>query len=197
MELIQGKRSHNVDRGWLAARAATSDVLLDLGTGDGRFVRQMAIAHPHRLCIGVDACRENLWAESRTAPPNAIFVIANALALPPELHGVAAQITINFPWGSLLRGLLDGTLLGELQRVAQPHAALDLRLNAGALIEAGVAFEAGATTIRHALLGHGWRCGPWRAMDAPALRSFPTTWARRLAWGRDPRALALRAEARG
>lgn len=198
MELIQGKRSQTVDYGRLAGyMVETGDVLLDLGTGDGRFVRKMAIDNPHRLCIGVDACRENLWAASRTAPHNAIFVIANALALPPELDGVASQITINFPWGSLLRGLLDGSLIGELQRVAQPHAGLDLRLNAGAPIEAGVAFEAGAATIRHALLCNGWRCDPWRAMNATALRSFPTTWAKRLAFGRDPRALALRAAARG
>jgi hypothetical protein len=31
-------------------------------------------------------------------------------------------------------------------------------------------------------------------MDREALRTFPTSWARRLAFGRDPRALLLRGD---
>jgi hypothetical protein len=33
----------------------------------------------------------------RKAPDNALYVIANALALPKELGGMASKITINFP----------------------------------------------------------------------------------------------------
>ena len=38
--------------------------------------------------------------------PNALFVVAAAERVPAELHGLADELTILFPWGSLLRGAL-------------------------------------------------------------------------------------------
>lgn len=37
--------------------------------------------------------------------PNSMFVEAAIESLPDEFEGVADEIHINFPWGSLLRGL--------------------------------------------------------------------------------------------
>ena len=194
MEIIEGKRSTEVAATALAARLSRyHDVWIDLGTGDGRFVRQLAAAHPRRLVIGVDACRENLRATSRRVPPNAMFVIANALALPSELAGVAHQVTINFPWGTLLTGLLSAApaLLQGLQAIAQPAATFELRLNGGALAEAGWSLEDGGARVRQVLRESGFAAGPPAYLDAAALRTIPTSWARRLAFGRDPRALYL------
>ena len=107
MESIQGKYAARIDAPALLGRLADyQEVLLDIGTGDGRFVRHMAAACPARFAIGVDACRENLRAHSRAAPANALYLIAEARALPHALDGQATAITINFPWGSLLGGLL-------------------------------------------------------------------------------------------
>jgi 16S rRNA (adenine(1408)-N(1))-methyltransferase len=196
MEIIRGRRSYAIDADEIAVRAWGHDqVLLDLGTGDGRFVRHMARLSPERLAIGVDACRENLRAVSRTAPPNAVYVIANVLALPCELAGLASQITINFPWGSLLHGLLDDkqSLLQGIAAAARLGAVLELRLNAGALEEAGWTLEAGGQRIRRVLDAAGFESGSLAPLDRQALRSLPCTWARRLAFGRDPRGLYLRA----
>ena len=38
--------------------------------------------------------------------PNALFVVAAAERPPTELLSIADELTINFPWGSLLRGAL-------------------------------------------------------------------------------------------
>ena len=38
--------------------------------------------------------------------PNALFVVAAAERPPAELSAIAAEVTILFPWGSLLRGAL-------------------------------------------------------------------------------------------
>ncbi len=132
---------------------------------------------------------------SRRAPQNALFLVANALALPDELSGRATALTINFPWGSLLLGLINGepTLLDSLRRIAKPGATLELRLNAGALIEARSSLLEGGTLVEQALRDSGWIVGPLRPMDAHALRACPTSWAKRLAFGRDPHALYLRA----
>lgn len=196
MEHLIGKRSASIDAALFAAqRRSYNRALIDLGTGDGRYVQQLARADPSGLYIGIDACRENLRATSRHAPPNAIFVIANAYALPHELNGVAAHLTINFPWGSLLHGLLHGdpALLESIDRVVQPTAPVTVRLNSGALIEAGCGLDDGAALVRQMLIRSGFTVAPPIALDAAALRRCPTTWAKRLAFGRDPRAIELRA----
>ena len=131
MEVLKGKRSYAITRCELNALVSSHDgVTLDIGTGDGRAVLHEARASPSRLVIGLDACRENLHAGSRMAPSNALFAIANALSLPDALDNLAQHITITFPWGSLLHGLLDGTdcLGAGLRRVALPGARFEIVL---------------------------------------------------------------------
>ena len=195
MDVVQGKHSFRLDDAAFTARVAGfSAILIDIGTGDGRFVRHIAQSDPRCFAAGVDACRENLNSAARRAPSNALFVIANAYALPGELHGLAARITINFPWGSLLDGLVRGApaLLDGLSSIARPGAVLEVRLNGGALAEAGWGLEVGAARVRQALRDAGFAGEPVVGMDAAALRTFPTSWVKRLAFGRDPRALYLR-----
>lgn len=195
MEIIRGKHASFMAAPALAEHLSRyASAHLDLGTGDGRFARHIAQTHPNTFVIGVDACRENLYEVSRRAPANALFVIANALALPPELDGFAAQITINFPWGSLLEGLVadDAGLLDGLARLARPNAALDVRLNGGALAEVGFSLEAGAARVREVLAVNGFTMRAPVTLRADDLKRFPTTWAKRLAFGRDPRAVYLR-----
>jgi 16S rRNA (adenine(1408)-N(1))-methyltransferase len=203
MESICGKRTLHIDADRLADRVAgASAVLVDIGTGDGRYVLHAARAGSSWFAIGVDACCDNMRAASRTAPHNVLFVIAEARALPTELRGLATRIAINFPWGSLLGGLLDGNagLLDGLASIARPDpdgrkggATLEIRLNGGALAEAGWSLEAGGERVRQVLAAHGFSVGRPALLDARALRACPTTWAKRLAFGRDPRALYLRA----
>ncbi|MCL4248163.1 MAG: hypothetical protein KJ065_08455 [Anaerolineae bacterium] len=194
MEIIQGKQALYIDAPALDERLAGYDAVhMDIGTGDGRYVRHVAQTRPHCFAVGVDACRENLREVSRGAPENALFVIANAQRLPSELYGLAAQVTINFPWGSLLEGLLTGdtSLLASLAAVAAPHTELEVRLNGGALAEAGWSLEAGADRVRDVLIANGFAMRAPVMLAAHELRSLPTTWARRLAFGRDPRAVYL------
>ncbi len=187
------------DASVLAMRIAAYPALwLDLGTGDGRFVRRVAEAQPDTLVIGIDACYANLRTEARRAPANAAFVVADALAMPPEiadaLVGKATRVTINFPWGSLLRGLLPGDerLLAPLAAWTAPGARLEARLNGGALAEIGWELAAGVRAARYGLAANGFAIQPPTPLGVDELRACPTTWARRLAFGRDPRAFLLR-----
>jgi 16S rRNA (adenine(1408)-N(1))-methyltransferase len=196
MEILRGKQVAFMNTVEFAEqRAGYDSLLIDLGTGDGRFVRHIAQTDTNCLVIGLDACRENLHETARRAPANTLFVIANAQTLPPELNGLAARITINFPWGSLLQGLLieETGLLTGLFRLAQPNAALTLCLNGGALREADWELEAGTHRIREVLMDNGFKVQLPYTMSAHDLRSYPTTWAKRLVFGRDPRAVCLRA----
>ena len=194
METIRGRQSLDMDLTGLNDRLKKyTRIHLDLGTGDGRYVRHLAERKPRWFVIGVDSCRENLREHSRAKLPNALFIIASAQELPREFNGLVSHITINFPWGSLLESLLAGEskLMRGLRSISRAHGSLELRLNGGALIEAGKTLEAGTDRIFYNLLGAGWQLEHPAMMDAGALKQFPTTWAKRLAFGRDPRAMSL------
>ena len=194
METIRGRKSLEVDiNGWKERLADYDRIILDLGTGDGRYARTLAEKHPNWFIIGVDACRENLREHSQAKLPNLLVVIASAQELPRELDGFVTHITVNFPWGSLLESLLtgDSKLMHGLKSVSCAKASLDLRLNGGALAEAGKTLEAGTDRIYFNLLQAGWQLEHPRIMDASTLKKFPSTWAKRLAFGRDPRAMKL------
>jgi hypothetical protein len=194
METIRGRKSLDVDfNRWNEQLTNYKRIILDLGTGDGRYARALAQAHPKWFIIGVDSCRENLREHSRAKLQNLLFVIAQAQELPRELDGLISHITINFPWASLLESLLanDSKLMHGLKSVSYAGALLDLRLNGGALAEAGKTLEAGTDKIYYNLLGAGWQLDHPVMIDASALKKFPSTWAKRLAFGRDPRALMI------
>ena len=195
METIQGRKTRNLELNEFKKQLGDHDrVLLDLGTGDGRYARILAGRFPGWFIIGLDSCRENLREHSQAKLTNLLFIIASAQSLPEELHGLVSHIAINFPWGSLLDSLLtgDSALMESLESVAQREATLDLRLNGGALVEAGSMLETGANTIYNNLCRVGWAMKAPLFMNHHELRAFPSTWAKRLAFGRDPRAVMLR-----
>lgn len=194
MEIIRGRQASFISTAELTAKlSGYARLLIDIGTGDGHFVRHVASARPDCFVIGIDTCRENLCDVSRRAPANALFVIANAQVLPSELNRLADQVTINFPWGSLLTGLLtpESAVLSHLAAITRPGASLEIRLNAGALAEAGRSLDEGLVQVRAAVGGCGFMTAFHSRLAAGELKAFPTTWAKRLAFGRDPRAVCV------
>jgi 16S rRNA (adenine(1408)-N(1))-methyltransferase len=194
METIRGKTSLDLNLNEFNDRLANYNrIILDLGTGDGRYVHFLADKFPDDFIIGVDSCRENLREHSRAKLPNMLFIIASAQKLPPELNRLVSHISINFPWGSLLQGLLDGDsrLLCGLESIMNSSASIKMHLNSGALAEAGIDLESGAERIYDNMIRAGWQVNAPVTMNTDALRSFPSTWAKRLAFGRDPRAMTM------
>src|SRR6185369_3458422 len=132
METIRGKVSLDLDLNGLKDRVENYErVVLDLGTGDGRYVHFLADKNPDWFVIGIDSCRENLRESSRTKSPNVLFIAASAQDLPDELSGLISHITINFPWGSLLESLLaaDPLLMNGLASISTRHAQIAIHLN--------------------------------------------------------------------
>lgn len=194
MESIRGKQSRTIGAQQLGVLLrAYPHHLIDIGTGDGRFVQHVAHSWDGYFAIGIDACRESLRTVSRRVPGNALFLIANACTLPCELYEQATHITVNFPWGSLLAGLLtcDRALLGGLAALAQPGARIDVRLNERALAVQGWSAAAGARQVQETLTMAGFHLHPPVALTNQELGRLPTTWAKRLAYGRAAGAIAL------
>lgn len=111
-------------------------IVIDIGTGDGRFVSAAAKANPNKFFIGVDANVKPLEKPSMKATrnpakgglPNVMFVQAAVEDLPDELNGVADEIHIHFPWGSLLGAIAlgDRSVLDSLRRIAAPECLLEI-----------------------------------------------------------------------
>lgn len=78
----------------------------------------------------VEAAKRAARKPSRGGAPNARFIVAAAEALPPELAATADLVTVQFPWGSLLRGIARGEagIVCPLASVLKPDAEAELRL---------------------------------------------------------------------
>lgn len=111
-------------------------VVIDIGTGDGRFVSAAARENPKKFYIGVDANVKPLAKPSMKATrkpakgglPNAMFVQAAVEDLPEEFAASADEIHIHFPWGSLLKAVTTGDekVLTSLRRISAPEGLLEI-----------------------------------------------------------------------
>lgn len=194
MRVVNGKNMYHMDRSEVLAWAGKyRETMIDLGAGDGRFVSRLAKQEPEFGAIGVDLVAANLQRASSAAAGNALFVVADALTVPEELRDVASRVTINFPWGSLMRGLLSGHpgLLAGLNMIGSNGVPLEIVVNAGALAEAGWNLEDGSERVISVLRGVGVSIQAAEPLGPADLRRWPTTWAKRLVFGRDPRAVRI------
>lgn len=111
---------------------------MDIGTGDGRFVYQSARQNPNKFYIGIDPnvrplekISEKIHRKpSKGGAPNVLFIQSAVEDLPPELDGVADEVHVHFPWGSLLRAVATGDVeaLRNVRRICSSGALLEVVL---------------------------------------------------------------------
>ncbi|MBN1162540.1 class I SAM-dependent methyltransferase [Patescibacteria group bacterium] len=81
-------------------------VIIDLGTGDGRFVYKHALKNPQNLYIGIDPSEKQLQTYkkkiNRKKLKNALFFAGSLEVLPKDFNYIANELHIVLPWGSLL-----------------------------------------------------------------------------------------------
>jgi 16S rRNA (adenine(1408)-N(1))-methyltransferase len=136
-----------------------------------------------------EASRRAARAVERGGVPNALFVIAAAERPPTELLAIADELTINFPWGSLLRGALaiDEAAARGIAALLKPGASLRALISVtprdglelGSLDKHGAANELACRWARHGLQ----LAAVCPATEAETVASH-STWARRLGVGR-------------
>lgn len=210
---LRSSRSVAIEKSWrifvhfvtgsLMHPATTSDVItwtqgfdfliLDLGTGDGRFVRDWARTFPQMAIIGVDLCAANVRNVSRGAGGNARFLIADACALSEEIFARADLVNIAFPWGLLLRHILAGnnSLVTRIVAASKPGAMLKIVINADSARSCGLGMSQAQNRILNALSVSGAANPLVTSLERDDLKALPSTWAKRLAFGRNPHAVAI------
>lgn len=183
IDVVRGRKIERTEGGWLRDRARAAErVVVDVGTGDGRGAYRLARANPGWLVVGVDASADRLREVSfragrkpaRGGSPNAVFVRASLERLPEAFERVADEVSVDYPWGTLLRAALGADLDGlrALARIGKPGARLAVRVNLSAL-DGSAPEEA---RVRAAYAAAGIRVGRARADDG----AEATTWGRRL-----------------
>lgn len=182
----------------LSSRTA-GGIVVDIGTGDGRFVYQCARSQPTKFFIGIDAnakalekISEKIYRKpAKGGLPNILFVQAAVENLPPELDGVADEIHIHFPWGSLLRAVLsaDAEVLGNLRRICAPGCLLEIITGLDPLRDRAeierLELPALSEEYLETILVHKYRAAGFDVLEKGTLSpaewaQLRTSWARRL-----------------
>jgi 16S rRNA (adenine(1408)-N(1))-methyltransferase len=119
---------------------------------------------------------------------NALFVVAAAERPPAELAGVGDELTIIFPWGSLLAGALalDPAAAAGIASLVAPNGCV--RILVSVVENDRLAMppldgdDATALALRWAR--HGLRMSSFRPATPAEVDASGSSWARRLAAGR-------------
>jgi 16S rRNA (adenine(1408)-N(1))-methyltransferase len=132
-----------------------------------------------------DALVDGAWRARCRRLTNAAFLVESIERLPRELAGIADEVTVHFPWGSLLRGLLaaDPAVLAPLATLLKEDGELRLLLSAterdGLAESSPRAFESGASAYAQ----HGLGLVEARWASTGDLRGARSSWAKRLQVG--------------
>ena len=129
--------------------------------------------------------------ERRGGLRNALFVVAAADRPPAELTGIAAELAVTMPWGSLLRGALAND---DARDAATGIAAL---VAPGGTVRVLVSIDPrdrlavppltadAAPGLATRWCCHGLTLAAFEPADAAVIAATGSSWARRLAAGRD------------
>jgi 16S rRNA (adenine(1408)-N(1))-methyltransferase len=112
-----------------------------------------ARARPEAFVVGIDSVAEAMAEASRRAAAkparggvaNAMFLCAAAESIPGALAGMADEISVNYPWGSLLRAVAmpDVETLAKLALLGKPGARFTSIVNVQPLRDAEQAEKLG------------------------------------------------------
>jgi len=168
-------------------------VTIDAGTGDGRAVLAAAAREPATLVLGLDANAASMAESSRRAArsagkgglANAAFVVAAAESPPAELAGLAQLVTVQLPWGSLLRGVVgrDDAVAAGLAGLVIHEGVLELLLapmERDRLDGVPTTPDALVTGAASTFGRHGFAVDLVRERTPAEVRASGSTWARRL-----------------
>jgi hypothetical protein len=171
-----------------------------VGAGDGGYVLYRARTEPTTFAIALDASPDALsdgaWRAKRARLGNAAFLVEGVerIGMQGELACLADEVTVHFPWGSLLHGLVAGSssVVGPIASVMKAGAELRVLMSAvdrdgyGDLSPSVVASRCG-TYAEHGLhlVEATWAS---RAIVAESR----SAWGKRLGVGRARRAVIAR-----
>ncbi|MFC1755838.1 methyltransferase domain-containing protein [Patescibacteria group bacterium] len=201
MNVVLGNKKIEIDKKELNELTKCYEgVIIDLGTGDGRFVFKNALKEKDFFFMGIDPSEKQLLEYSKKAVrkklPNLMYVVGSVEQLPIELENVAQKIYINLPWGSLLSSVVNpnkeivkniGNLLkksGSLEITVGYHEQSEPseteRLNLPDLNEDYI--NSGLAPVYKEC---GFELSNLEKIEKKDLKKIETTWSKKLSFGKD------------
>ena len=133
MIVITGDKKNELDKETFRNMCGKYEkVILDLGTGDGRFVFKNALKNKSTLYIGLDPAEKQIQIYSKKSNrrrlKNALYVIGSLENLPDELYSTVDKIFINLPWGTLLEKIVKSneTYIRELSTILKKDGEIEI-----------------------------------------------------------------------
>jgi 16S rRNA (adenine(1408)-N(1))-methyltransferase len=172
---------------------------VDVGAGDGGYALHRGRTEPGTFAVALDASADALasgaWRAKRAGLDNAAFLVEGIEHLPRELACFADEVTVHFPWGSLLRGLVEGSsaVVGPIARLMKPDA--ELRVLMSVVDRDAVGDELSPARVisrRAAYATHGLHLIDAEWATGAVVAESCSAWAKRLAVGRTRPALVAR-----
>jgi len=178
-------------------------IILHIGTGDGKFSYELARKYKNRFIIGIDSSKENLKdistriykKESKGGLANMLFINANIFDLPEELKGIANQIFINFPWGSLLKGIVtaDELTWNNIKKVSKKGTLIEIIFGYDAQTDKTEIERLGLpemnlnylkTILLPELKLKGFEIKQLSEITSDNFKKFPSSWAKKMSFGK-------------
>lgn len=179
-------------------------IVVDIGCGDGKFIYNLAKKHPEDFYIGIDASNKLLTktaAKLHKKPvkggvDNLIFLVSEITSVPEELQNIASEIYINFPWGSLLEGLINVEIetIKKIVNIGKQDAKLHIFFSYDEKFEANFVQERNLPALSRSYLETEWKSKiedfgisveTIEELDADEKQNIHTSWGKELLDTRD------------
>jgi 16S rRNA (adenine(1408)-N(1))-methyltransferase len=141
----------------------------------------------------IEVSSKTIKKSAKGGVKNALFVLANITDLPDELTGVANQVFINFPWGSLLTGIVLGEkqIWNNIKKICQKNAVVDILVGYDKQTETKQTAGLPVLTIEYIknelapkLESIGFRLIKIQRLSSNVLKTYPSKWAKKLSFGK-------------
>lgn len=175
-----------------------SSTIIDLGTGDGRFVYENALRNPKNFYIGIDPAEKQLLIYSKKSVRknlnNSLFVVGSIEVFPVELYKLADEIYINLPWGSLLEKIInpDDLLFDLFNKLLKTGGKINILFGYVPELEPGLTKklnlpEIDKEYVQDILLSkykkNGYETVSFEQLNRETIKKNNTTWSKKLTFG--------------
>ena len=173
--------------------------VLDIGTGDGRFVYKNAQKDKNVFYVGMDPAERQLKTYSSKANrkklSNCLFVIGSIENIPSELFSSFDEIYINLPWGTLLEKIvkIDTNSVDNMARLLKKNGKVTIILGYTPELEPSETKRLLLPKIDNKYIEENivpsfekdFNIKVFRKIDKNDLDRIETTWAKKLKFGRN------------
>jgi 16S rRNA (adenine(1408)-N(1))-methyltransferase len=205
LEILKGKKSEFLEESeFLSGLKDYSQIIIDIGTGNGKFIYEKAKNNPENFYIGIDPNRKALEKFSskiykkpeKGGVSNAVYIISNIESLNEKLENIAHEIFIINPWGSLLSFSVNAAphFLEVIKRIAKNNSSLKMYFNYSSKYEPQTMEKLEIEDLhdeyiekfmKKEYLTHGIEILEFKKLTNEEFKEISAQWSKKLGFGRE------------